>query len=181
MALRTVRVEGDPILTKVCRPVEEMNERTKTLIQDMLDTMNEHDGVGLAAPQVGVLRRIIVIDVGKPDPNSPKNMLRRKRKKKRDDDEDMIPDPHILINPEIIESDGEQTGAEACLSIPDKCGNVTRPNHVIVKALNENMEEITLEGEELLARAICHEIDHLNGHLFREFVEGELQDMEPED
>lgn len=146
---------GDPILEKMCKPVKEMTLRNKILIKDMLDTMYEADGVGLAAPQVGVLRRIVVIDVS-PEANS----------------------PIILINPEILETKGEQRGGEGCLSVPGKTGIVTRPNYVKVKALNEDMEEITVEGEELLARALCHEIDHLDGRLYVEKAEGGLMDNE---
>jgi peptide deformylase len=155
MAIRTIRVEGDPVLNKVCRPVKEMTERIQTLIDDMLDTMYEANGVGLAAPQVGVLRRIVVIDVGE--------------------------GPIVMINPEIIEQDGEQTGQEGCLSIPDKAGIVTRPNHVIAKALDRDMQEYTIEGTELLARAICHELDHLDGHLYDELAEGPLMDVTYDD
>jgi peptide deformylase len=155
MAIRTIRVEGDPVLNKVCRPVKEMTERTQILIEDMLDTMYEANGVGLAAPQVGVLRRIVVIDVGE--------------------------GPIVMINPEIIEQDGEQTGQEGCLSIPDKAGIVTRPNHVIAKALDRDMQEYTIEGTELLARAICHELDHLDGHLYDELAEGPLMDVTYDD
>lgn len=151
MALRTIRVEGDPVLNKVCRPVKEMTERISTLIDDMLDTMYDANGVGLAAPQVGILRRIVVIDVGE--------------------------GPIVMINPEIIEQDGEQTGQEGCLSIPDKAGIVTRPNHVIAKAFDRDMKEYTIEGTELLARAICHELDHLDGHLYDELAEGPLMDV----
>lgn len=151
MALRTIRVEGDPVLNKVCRPVKDMTERISTLIDDMLDTMYDANGVGLAAPQVGILRRIVVIDVGE--------------------------GPIVMINPEIIEQDGEQTGQEGCLSIPDKAGIVTRPNHVIAKALDRDMKEYTIEGTELLARAICHELDHLDGHLYDELAEGPLMDV----
>ena len=114
----------------------------------MLDTMYEAMGVGLAAPQVGILKRIVVIDVGD--------------------------GPIILINPEIIEKSGEQTGDEGCLSVPGMAGQVTRPDHVKVKALNEDMEEVVYEGEGLLARAFCHELDHLDGHMYTELVEGEL-------
>lgn len=151
MALREIREMGDEALTKKCKEVKTMTDRTRQLIDDMLDTMYEAEGVGLAAPQVGVLKRIVVIDV------SP------------DGDE-----PIILINPEIIETDGEQKGYEGCLSVPGKTGVVTRPEYVKVKALNENMEEIEVEGSILLARAICHEIDHLDGHLYVEKVEGKL-------
>ena len=148
MALRTIRVEGDPVLTKISRPVDKMTPRIQDLITDMLDTMYEAMGVGLAAPQVGILKRIVIIDVGD--------------------------GPIILINPEIIEKSGEQTGDEGCLSVPGMSGQVTRPDHVKVKALNEDMEEVVYEGEGLLARAFCHELDHLDGHMYTELVEGEL-------
>ena len=148
MAPRTIRVEGDPVLTKISRPVDKMTPRIQDLITDMLDTMYEAMGVGLAAPQVGILKRIVVIDVGD--------------------------GPIILINPEIIEKSGEQTGDEGCLSVPGMSGQVTRPDHVKVKALNEDMEEVVYEGEGLLARAFCHELDHLDGHMYTELVEGEL-------
>ena len=152
MAIREIRVLGDDVLTKHCKEVTKMSIRTKILIEDMLDTMYEAMGVGLAAPQVGVLKRIVVIDVGD--------------------------GPIILINPEILETSGEQTGEEGCLSVPGKTGVVTRPNHVKVKAYNADMEEFTLEGEELLARAICHELDHLDGKLYVDSVEGELMNTE---
>ena len=148
MALRTIRVEGDPVLTKISRPVDKMTPRIHDLIADMLDTMYEAMGVGLAAPQVGILKRVVVIDVGD--------------------------GPIILINQEIIEKSGEQTGDEGCLSVPGMSGQVTRPDHVKVKALNEDMEEVVYEGEGLLARAFCHELDHLDGHMYTELVEGEL-------
>ena len=148
MPLRTIRVEGDPVLTKISRPVDKMTPRIQDLITDMLDTMYEAMGVGLAAPQVGILKRIVVIDVGD--------------------------GPIILINPERIEKSGEQTGDEGCLSVPGMSGQVTRPDHVKVKALNEDMEEVVYEGEGLLARAFCHELDHLDGHMYTELVEGEL-------
>lgn len=150
MALRNIRVMGEEVLTKKCKEVKEMTPRTMTLIEDMLDTMYEANGVGLAAPQVGILKRIVVIDVTGED-------------------------PYVLINPEIIETSGEQTGQEGCLSVPGKSGQVTRPNYVKVRALNPYMQPFELEGEELLARAICHELDHLDGHLYVEKVEGELQ------
>lgn len=150
MAVREIRTMGDAVLGKVCKEVTSMTPRTKMLIEDMLDTMYEAMGVGLAASQVGILKRIVVIDVGE--------------------------GPIILINPEIIETSGEQTGGEGCLSVPGKAGQVTRPNYVKVKALNEDMEEVIYEGTELLARAFCHEIDHLDGHLYVEKVEGELYD-----
>ena len=153
MAIRNIRELGEPCLRKVCKPVKEMNSRTKILIEDMFDTMYEADGVGLAAPQVGILKRIVVIDVTGED-------------------------PILLINPVILSTDGEQTGYEGCLSVPGKTGVVTRPNHVKVKAYNADMEEFTLEGEELLARAICHELDHLDGKLYVDCVEGELMNTE---
>ncbi len=154
MALREIRTLGDPVLEKVCREVKEMTPRIKTLIEDMIDTMYEAEGVGLAAPQVGILRRIVVIDVGE--------------------------GPIVMINPVILESDGEQCGSEGCLSVPGQAGTVTRPNHVIAKALNENMEEFTIEGTELLARAICHELDHLDGVMYVSKVEGDLYDTDPD-
>ena len=127
-----------------------MTPRIATLIEDMIETMDHANGVGLAACQVGILKRIVVIDVGD--------------------------GPIVLINPEILETEGSQTGDEGCLSLPGKAGIVTRPNYAKVKALNEDMEEVILEGEGLLARAFCHEIDHLGGHLYVEKVEGELHD-----
>lgn len=151
MAIRKIREMGDDVLTKVCKPVDKMTLRTRILINDMLETMYEANGVGLAAPQVGILKRLVVIDVGE--------------------------GPIVLINPEIIETSGEQTGDEGCLSVPGKAGEVTRPNYVKVKALNEDMEEVILEGEELLARAFCHEIDHLDGHLYVELVQGGLKEV----
>lgn len=156
MALRKIREIGDDILNKKCKEVTEMTPRTRQLIEDMLDTMYEANGVGLAAPQVGILKRIVVIDTTGED-------------------------PYVLINPRIVESSGEQTGQEGCLSVPGKYGVVTRPNYVKAVALNEDMEPIEVEGTELLARAICHELDHLDGHLYVEKVEGELQNMEAED
>ena len=150
MALRQIREVGDEVLTKVCKEVKFLTPRTIMLIEDMLDTMYEAGGVGLAEPQVGILKRFAVVDVGE--------------------------GPMILINPEIIETAGEQTGDEGCLSLPGKAGKVTRPNYVKVKAYDENMNEVIYEGEELLARAFCHEIEHLDGHMYTEKVEGELHD-----
>ena len=152
MALRNIRTEGDPILAKISKPILEMNDKTKTLIEDMLETMYHANGVGLAAVQVGVLKRLVVIDVS--------------------EDGD---DPIILINPEIIDKEGTQTGEEGCLSVPGKSGTVTRANHVKVKAFNKNMELFELEGDELLARAIQHEVDHLDGILYTSKVEGEIK------
>lgn len=151
MALRTVREMGDEVLTKKCREIKEVTPRIKELIDDMLETMYEANGVGLAAPQVGILKRVVTIDVGE--------------------------GPIVLINPVIIETEGSQTGEEGCLSLPGKSGVVTRPNHVKVRAFDENMQEFEAEGTELLARAICHEIDHLDGHMYVEKVEGEVHDV----
>ena len=155
MALRKIREIGDPILNKTCKEVKEITDRTKDLIEDIFETMYEAQGVGLAAPQVGILKRIVVIDCGD--------------------------DPLLLINPEVLETSGEQTGQEGCLSVPGKAGIVTRPNYAKVKAYNEDMEEFIVEGEELLARALLHEIDHLDGHLYVEKVEGDLMDVVPDD
>lgn len=152
MALRNIRIDGDDILRKKCRPITEMTPKIQELIDDMLETMYEAEGVGLAAPQVGILKRLVVIDVGE--------------------------GPIVLINPEIVEKSGEQTGMEGCLSLPGKAGEVTRPNHVVCKAFNEDMEEITVEGEELLARAICHELDHLDGILYKDLAKNGLVDVE---
>jgi len=156
MAIRKIREDGDEVLRKVCKPVKEMTPRLEELIDDMFDTMYEASGVGLAAPQVGILRRIVVIDVY--------------------DDE---VGPLVLINPEILEADGEQTGEEGCLSLPGLAGEVTRPNHVVVKAYDRNMDEIRVEGTELLARAICHELDHLDGILYKDKVIGTLHHVAP--
>ena len=155
MALRTIRIQGDEVLNKRCREVTEMTPRIATLIEDMIETMDHANGVGRAACQVGILKRIVVIDVGD--------------------------GPIVLINPEILETEGSQTGDEGCLSLPGKAGVVTRPNYVKVRALDENMVERELEGTELLARAFCHEIDHLDGHLYTELVEGDLFDVRYEE
>lgn len=152
VAIRNIREIGDEVLTKKCKEVTEMTPRIRELIEDMLETMYEANGVGLAAPQVGILKRIVVIDTTGED-------------------------PHILINPRIVETSGEQTGQEGCLSVPGKSGQVTRPNYVRAVALDANMKAYELEGTELLARAICHELDHLEGHLYVEKAEGELQDV----
>ena len=154
MAIRNIREDGDEVLRKVCKPVAQMTDRLATLIDDMFDTMYEANGVGLAAPQVGVLRRIVVIDIGEGE-------------------------PLVLINPEIVESDGEQIGAEGCLSLPGLQGEVARPQHVICKALDRDMQEITVEGEDLLARAICHELDHLDGILYKDLAIDGLYKVEP--
>ncbi|MEE3419987.1 MAG: peptide deformylase [Lachnospiraceae bacterium] len=156
MALRTIRIDGDPILTKNCREVTKMTPTLSTLIDDMFETMYDANGVGLAAPQVGILRRIVVIDVTGED-------------------------PLVLVNPKIIEQDGEQTGEEGCLSLPGKCGIVTRPMHVKVEAQDRDMNRMIVEAEGLLARCCCHEIDHLDGHMYTEKVEGDLQDVSYDD
>lgn len=152
MAIRKIREIGEACLTKPCKTVTEMKPRTLELIEDMLDTMYEAQGVGLAAPQVGILKRIVVIDAG----------------------EDYQDEPLILINPEVLETSGEQTDYEGCLSVPGKVGKVTRAQYAKVKAFDEEMNEIIVEGEDLLARALLHEIDHLEGHLYVEKVEGPL-------
>ena len=156
MEIREVRTIGDDVLGKISKPVEEVNERTLQIIEDMFETMYETGGVGIAAPQVGILKRIVCMDVG--DGNQ-----------------------YLMINPEIIELSGEQTGMEGCLSVPGKRGQVTRANYAKVKAFNENMEEIIIEGEGLLARCIQHECDHLDGILYVTKVEGELVDKEVEE
>ena len=151
MALRTIRVQGDPVLEKVCREITEVTPKIQTLASDMLETMYDACGVGLAAPQVGILRRIVVIDIGD--------------------------GPLIMINPVILETSGEQTGDEGCLSLPGKAGQVTRPNYVKAKYYDLDMNEVVVEGEELLARAICHELDHFYGHMYTEKVEGSIHDV----
>lgn len=155
MAIRTIRIMGDRVLTKVCRPVEEITPRIEELIDDMFETMYDACGVGLAAPQVGILKRIVVIDTDGT--------------------------PYVMINPEILETSGEQTGSEGCLSLPGKSGIVTRPNYVKVKAYDRDMKPYILEATELLARAVCHECEHLDGHMYVEKVEGELWDNETVD
>ena len=142
MALRSIRVEGDPDLLKKSRPVEKFDHRLEMLIEDMFDTMYDAEGCGLAAVQVGVLRRVVVIDTGEAG------------------------EKLVLINPEIVATEGEEHEAEGCLSIPGKRGIVCRPTKVTVKALNEKGEEFTRTGTGLLAQAMCHEIDHLDGILY---------------
>ncbi len=153
MAIRKIREIGDGTLAKVCKEVTEMTPRIEQLIDDMLDTMYEANGVGLAASQVGILKRIVVIDTTGDE-------------------------PYIMINPRLLETSGEQTGYEACLSVPGKTGVVTRPNYVKVRALDRDMKPFELEATELLARAICHEVEHLDGHLYVERVEGDLKNVE---
>jgi peptide deformylase len=152
MALRQIRTLGDPVLEKKCREVKEMTPRLKELVDDMLETMYQAEGVGLAAPQVGVLRRIVVIDVGE--------------------------GPIVMVNPQIVEQSGEQCGQEGCLSVPGQAGEVTRPNYVKAQALDVNMQPFEVEGTELLARAICHELDHLEGIMYVTKVNGDLYSVE---
>lgn len=156
MAIRNIREMGDEVLTKRCKEVTQMTPRLRELIEDMLETMYEANGVGLAAPQVGVLKRVVVIDVTGED-------------------------PYILINPRIVETSGEQRGSEGCLSVPGKYGVVTRPNYVKAVALDVNMKEYELEGTELLARALCHELEHLDGKLYVELAEDGLHDNAAEE
>ena len=158
MELRNIRVlgqDGDEILRKTAKEVTEMTPKIRELIDDMFDTMYEANGCGLAAPQVGIRKRIVVIDCGD--------------------------DPIVLINPVILETSGEQTGSEGCLSVPGKCGTVTRPNYAKVKAFDEDMNEYIVEGEELLARCLCHEIDHLDGIMYVDKVEGDLSEVSDEE
>ena len=155
MAIRKIRELGDEVLTKTCKEVTKMTLRNRILISDMLDTMYEAQGVGLAAPQVGILKRIAVVDIGD--------------------------GPIVLINPEILDSAGEQTGEEGCLSVPGKAGTVTRPDYVKIRTYTEDMDVIEIEGEELLARALCHEIDHLDGKMYVDLVEGGLRDVDYEE
>jgi peptide deformylase len=154
MAIRNIREIGDKVLYKTSKEVKEVDKKLIVLIDDMLETMYEAEGVGLAAPQVGILKRVVVIDVTE-EGNS----------------------PLILINPVIVEAEGEQTGDEGCLSVPGKVGTVTRPNYVKVKAYDKNMKEFTVEGTELLARALNHEIDHLDGKLYVDRVIGGLRSV----
>lgn len=155
MAIRTIRIQGDEILSKRCREVSQMTPKIETLIEDMIETMHDANGVGLAACQVGILKRIVVVDIGD--------------------------GPIVLINPTILETEGSQTGDEGCLSVPGKAGQVTRPNYVKIRALDEHMQEREIEGTEMLARAFCHELDHLDGHMYTERVEGNLFDVEYEE
>lgn len=152
MALRQIRMVGDPVLTKTCREITEITPKITQLIDDMFETMYEANGVGLAGPQVGILKRIVTIDTGE--------------------------GPLVMINPKIIEKSGSQTGEEGCLSLPGKAGIVTRPSHVKARAFDEEMQEYEIEADDLLARAICHELDHLDGHMYTELVEGELHDVQ---
>ena len=154
MAIRNIREQGEPVLGKISKEVTQITDRTVELIEDMLETLYEAQGVGLAAPQVGVLKRIVVIDAG----------------------EDYMDGPIVMINPKILETDGEQEGYEGCLSVPGKSGLVKRPNYVKAEYQDEELNTCIIEGEELLARAICHELDHLDGKLYTELVIGDLID-----
>lgn len=156
MAIRKIRYIGDDILKKKCKPVTKMTDATKELIGDLFDTMYEARGVGLAAPQVGILRRICVVDV-------------------------MDDDPIVLINPEVVESSGEQTDDEGCLSVPGKVAEVTRPEYVKVSSLDMDMNPVTYEGEGLRARAMLHEMDHLDGILYGERANEPYRDLEEEE
>ncbi len=213
MALRNIRLLGDEMLTKSCREVKEVTPRIEELIEDLLETMYEANGVGLAAPQVGVLRRVAVIDVWQDDimedeeaaedaegegaesegaepeetseaaehagaePDAPEEEPNAPAGDEDEWEETEMEGPLILINPVITYTEGEQTGNEGCLSYPGKTGKVTRPNIVRVSYFDENMDEYELEAEGLLARAICHEVDHLDGHMYVELVEGEIHDV----
>ena len=157
MAIRNIRELGDDVLRKDCKPVKEVNRRTRILIEDMFDTMYEANGVGLAAPQVGILKQIFVVDVG---------------------DEEGNKVPYVFINPEILEREGVQVDFEGCLSVPGKSGKVARAEKVKVKAFDKDMNEFELEAEGFLARAIQHEFDHLNGVVYVDKVEGRLYDNE---
>ena len=156
MAIRKIRELGDPCLRKVCKTVKDVNLRTKILIGDMFDTMYEANGVGLAAPQVGILKRIFVIDCG----------------------EEGVSKPYVFINPEILDREGTQVDYEGCLSVPGKSGKVARAEKVKVRAYNEQMEEFELEATGLLARCILHENDHLDGIVYVDKVDGTLYDNE---
>ena len=155
MALRNIVTQGDAILGKVCRKVTKFDEKLHTLLDDMADTLEEANGVGLAAPQVGILRRVVIVDTG----------------------EEILE----LINPEIIETEGEQTGMEGCLSVPGKYGIVTRPMKAVVQAQDRDGQWFEVEGEELIARCFCHELDHLDGHLYTEKAERMLTPEELEE
>ena len=162
MALRNILKEGDEALTKHCRPVTDFNERLHTLLDDMTETMCDADGVGLAAPQVGILRRAVIV-------------------LETNVEEGCEPYVIELVNPEILESDGEQEGPEGCLSVPGVYGWVRRPEHVKVRAQDRNGDTFEVEGHGLTARAFCHEIEHLEGHLFLERSEHIMSDEELEE
>ncbi len=153
MAIRKIVVQGDEILNKVCKPVTAFDQKLHTLLDDMADTLRQANGAGLAAPQVGILRRAVVVS---------------------DDGEEILE----LINPEIVATEGEQTGPEGCLSVPGKFGMVTRPYRVRVRAQDRNGQWFEAEGEELMARAFCHELEHLDGHLYVEHIDHFLSEEE---
>lgn len=159
MALRTILTQGDPALGKVCRPVEKFDERLHVLLDDMKETLAQANGVGLAAPQIGILRRVVVVDT----------------------QEEVLE----LVNPVLLHTEGEQTGLEGCLSVPGMYGMVTRPAKAKVRAQDRNGQEFEVEGEEIVARCFCHELEHLDGHLFVEHTDRlytveELEAMEAE-
>ena len=154
MGLRRILTAEDPALHKVCRPVEKFDRRLHRLLDDMQQTLSEANGVGLAAPQVGILRRVVIVDTG----------------------EEILE----LVNPELLETSGEQEGAEGCLSVPGKYGLVKRPNYAKVRAQDRNGEWFEAEGEELIARCFCHELDHLDGILYTEVMERFLTEEELE-
>jgi len=165
MALRTIRLKDDELLRKKSKPVTEINEKILTLLDDMRETMYEKEGIGIAAPQVGVLRRVVVIDIGDIGTGDD------------DDESDLIE----LINPEIIKMEGSQINGEACLSVPGEMGYVERPEKVIVQALDRNGDLMEYEGEGVLAIAFCHEIDHLDGILFTDkAIEGYEEEEDEE-
>ena len=152
MALRNIVLQGEPCLTKKCRPVTEFNGRLHTLLDDLKDTLLDSGGVGLAAPQVGILRRVVIVDTG----------------------EEILE----LVNPELLETSGEQVGSEGCLSVPGKYGIVKRPNYAKVRAYDRDGNEFEVEGEELMARCFCHELDHLDGIVYTEIMERYLTEEE---
>ena len=156
MAVRNLRFLGDDILLKPCKRIETVTDRIRILAEDMIETMRVSKGVGLAAPQVGILKRIMVVEVEEGN-------------------------PIVFINPEITEKEGEQFGLEGCLSIPGKTGMVIRPQNIHVKAYDLDMKEFELDAQDLFARAICHECDHLDGKLYIDLVEGELMDSEADE
>ncbi len=158
MAIREIRKEGDPVLRKQSKPVKEMNERLKELIEDMFDTMYEANGVGLAAPQVGILKQMCVIDCGTEEP-----------------------EPLVMINPEVEAYGEEVTGYEGCLSVPGYQGMVKRPGHVRAKYLDENFEECEIEADGLLAKCIQHETDHLKGILYIDKLVSELEEVKEDE
>ena len=200
MALRQIRTLGDDVLEKHCREVKEMTPRLLQLVDDMIETMYDQEGVGLAAPQVGVLRRIAVIDTGE-GPEADESGTGEENTADAETDTGETADdaaktagaektydapewsggPIVLVNPKVVETDGEQKGSEGCLSVPGKAGAVTRPQYVKVEALDRDMNPIVVEGQGLLARALCHEIDHLDGVMYVTKVEGELYDVNDEE